>query len=633
MSNLLDSIKQPSDLKQLSDEQLKNLAIEIREFLLKTVAHTGGHLASNLGVVELTLALHSVFNSPKDQIIWDVGHQSYIHKMLTGRFSRFETLRQYRGLSGFPKPEESEHDAFATGHSSTSISAALGLAKARDLMDENNKVVAVIGDGSLTGGMSFEALNHLGHLQTDLIIVLNDNEMSISKNVGALSRYLTRLRLNPRLRRLKADVQDMLQRIPRLGQVTVRTLEKLEDSIRFLVIPGMLFEELGINYLGPIDGHNIPDLMLHLKQASVHKGPILVHVLTTKGKGYELAEENPQKFHGTGPFELKNGKKMYGSLSTSYTEIFSKVIVEMARQDPKIIAITAAMTDGTGLVSFAKEFPERFFDVGIAEEHAVTLAAGLAKKGFHPVVAIYSTFLQRAYDQIIHDVCLQKLPVIFMLDRAGLVGPDGPTHHGIFDLSYLRHIPNLTIMAPKDGNELRDMFFTARQINGPVAIRYPKRDGLELTTEAAGLKKIPIGRSEILQPGQAVALIAVGSMVETAVRAGRCLLKQGINCTVLNARFVKPLDEDLLLQLADSHQNIITIEENVRAGGFGSSVLEFLTNRGVKGINIKILGLSDEFISHGPTELLLHKCGLDVEGVCRAVRELNLSTVGIQVRR
>lgn len=632
MSDILNTINQPSDLRQLNDGQLNELAAEIREFLLKTVAHTGGHLASNLGVVELTLALHSVFQSPIDQIIWDVGHQSYIHKMITGRFSQFETLRQYNGLSGFPKPEESVHDAFATGHSSTSISAAIGLAKARDLMGENNKVVVVIGDGSLTGGMAFEALNHLGHLQTDLIIVLNDNEMSISKNVGALSRYLTRLRLNPRLRRLKTDVQDLIHRIPRLGPVTVRTLEKLEDSIRYLVIPGMFFEELGINYLGPIDGHNITDLKLHLKQASVHKGPVLIHVLTTKGKGYELAEKNPQKFHGTGPFELANGKKIGGSVtSTSYTEVFAKTIIELARQNPKIVAITAAMADGTGLINFAREFPERFFDVGIAEEHAVTLAAGFAKKGFHPVIAIYSTFLQRAYDQIIHDVCLQNLPVIFMLDRAGLVGPDGPTHHGVFDLSFLSHIPNLTIMAPKDGNELQDMLLTALEINGPVAIRYPKRDGLKLIVED-GPKRLPIGRGEIIHQGQAVALIAVGSMVETAVRAGQRLQKYGINCTVVNARFVKPLDEELLLNLAQSHQNFITIEENVTTGGFGSSVLKFINSKAVQTPRIKILGLPDQFITHGPTEILLEKCGLDVEGVCRAVRELNLPIVGIRVR-
>lgn len=631
MSDFLSTIRQPSDLRQLTDEQLLQLAAEIRDFLLKTVAQTGGHLASNLGVVELTLALHTVFQSPVDQIIWDVGHQSYIHKIITGRLSRFETLRQYNGLSGFPKPEESAHDAFATGHSSTSISAAIGLAKARDLLGENNKVVAVIGDGSLTGGMAFEALNHLGHLQTDLIIILNDNEMSISKNVGALSRYLTRLRLNPRLRRLKTDVQDLLHKIPRLGPATVRTLEKLEDSISYLVIPGMFFEELGINYLGPIDGHNITDLKLHLKQAAIHKGPVLVHVLTTKGKGYELAEKNPQRFHGTGPFELGNGRKIGGSMSVSFTEVFSKTIVEIARKEPKILAITAAMTDGTGLVEFAREFPERFFDVGIAEEHAVTLAAGFAKKGFHPVVAVYSTFLQRAYDQIIHDVCLQKLPVIFMLDRAGLVGPDGPTHHGAFDLSYLRQIPNLTLMAPKDGNELRDMFFTALHINGPVAIRYPKRDGLKLIMDDVP-KSLPYGRSEIVRQGQAVALIAVGSMVEPALNAGRRLQKNGIDCTVVNARFVKPLDEELLLQLATGHQNIITIEENVIAGGFGSSVAEFLVAKGVRGINLKILGLPDHFITHGPTEVLLENCGLDVEGICRAVRELNLPILGIRAR-
>lgn len=631
MSGLLGTIKQPSDLKGLTDEQLKQLATEIRAFLLKTVAQTGGHLASNLGVVELTLALHTVFESPIDQIIWDVGHQSYIHKIITGRWSRFETLRQYNGLSGFPKPEESIHDVFATGHSSTSISAAIGLAKARDLLGETNKVIAVIGDGSLTGGMAFEALNHLGHLQTDLIIVLNDNEMSISKNVGALSRYLTRLRLNPRLRRLKTDVQDLLHKIPRLGPVTVRTLEKLEDSISYLVIPGMLFEELGINYLGPIDGHNITELKSHLRQAALHKGPVLVHVLTTKGKGYELAEKNPQQFHGTGPFELVNGTKIGGSMSTSFTEVFAKTIVEMARKESKILAITAAMADGTGLVDFAKEFPERFFDVGIAEEHAVTLAAGLAKKGFRPVVAIYSTFLQRAYDQILHDVCLQKLPVIFMVDRAGLVGPDGPTHHGVFDLSYLRHIPNLTIMAPKDGNELRDMFFTALQLDGPVVVRYPKRDGLKLIMEEAP-KLLPYGRGEIIRQGQAVALIAVGSMVDTALHAAQRLQKSGIECTVVNARYVKPLDEALLLQLAKSHQNIITIEENVIAGGFGSAVAEFLAAKGVRGVNLKILGLPDRFITHGPTEVLLENCGLDTEGICRAVRELNLPIVGIRAR-
>lgn len=629
MTEILRNLSGPADLKKLTTNQLSELAGEIRQFLLETVAQTGGHLAPNLGVVELTLALHFVFNSPSDQIIWDVGHQSYIHKLVTGRFNRFETLRQYNGLSGFPKPEESEHDVFITGHSSTSISAAVGLAKARDLLGEKNKVVAVIGDGSFTGGLAFEALNHLGHLQTDLIIVLNDNEMSISKNVGALSRYLTRLRMNPRLRRLKADLQELIQKIPRVGQATVRYLEKLEDGLRYLVIPGMFFEELGVKYLGPIDGHEINELILRLKDAREHGGPVLLHVLTTKGKGYELAEKNPQKFHGTGPFQLANGQKTEFSPLVSFTEIFGETIVDLAKENGKILAISAAMADGTGLRDFAKKFPDRFFDVGIAEEHAVTMAAGLAKKGFRPVVAVYSTFLQRAYDQIIHDVCLQNLPVIFALDRAGLVGPDGPTHHGVFDLSYLRHIPNLVIMAPRDGNELRDMLWTAFQLQSPVAIRYPKREILKFL-RGEDYRKLPLGKAELLMQGQSIVLLAVGSMVETAVKAATRLQRSGLNCTVVNARFAKPLDEELILNLARNNKNIITLEENVVAGGFGSAVNEFLTRTGIKGISCKNLGIPDQFITHGPTEVLLRKCGLDVDGVCRTVKELNLPTVGIR---
>ncbi|HYH02200.1 MAG TPA: 1-deoxy-D-xylulose-5-phosphate synthase, partial [Bacillota bacterium] len=436
MGKILENVNGPADLKGLSLTQLEELAVEIRQFLLETVAQTGGHLAPNLGVVELTLALHATFNSPDDQIVWDVGHQSYVHKILTGRRELFATLRQYNGISGFPKPEESIHDVFATGHSSTSISVAVGLAKARDLEGRKNKVIAVIGDGSMTGGMAFEALNHLGQLQTNMMIVLNDNEMSISKNVGALSRYLTRLRTNPRLRRLKSDLQELIQKIPRVGQATVRYLEKLEDGLSFLVIPGMLFEELGITYLGPIDGHNIGLLKSTLKDAAELQGPVLVHVLTTKGKGYRYAEANPQRFHGTGPFQLDDGLKVDDSTVISYTDVFGDVILDLARQDRRIVAVAAAMAAGTGLLPFSRELPERFIDVGIAEEHAVTMAAGLAKQGFRPVVAIYSTFLQRAYDQIIHDVCLQNLPVLLMLDRAGLVGADGPTHHGVFDLSY-----------------------------------------------------------------------------------------------------------------------------------------------------------------------------------------------------
>lgn len=629
---LLETIKEPSDLKCLSNRELELLAGEIRRFLLETVAQTGGHLAPNLGVVELTLALHTVFDSPRDQIVWDVGHQSYIHKLLTGRFGRFSTLRQYNGLSGFPRPDESIHDAFGTGHSSTSISAALGLAKARDLLGETNKVVAVIGDGSLTGGMAFEALNHLGHLQTDMIVVLNDNEMSISKNVGALSRYLTRIRVNPHLRRLKYDIQDFIQKIPRIGQATVNYLEKLEDSLTFLVIPGMFFEELGISYLGPIDGHNITDLKMIFNHARDRKGPVLIHVLTTKGKGYPPAEKYPQKFHGTGPFELKSGQKLDQSPAKSYTDIFGETIVDLAQADPRIVAITAAMADGTGLSDFARRFPARFLDVGIAEEHAVTMGAGLAKKGFRPVVAIYSTFMQRAYDQIIHDVCLQKLPVVFMLDRAGLVGPDGPTHHGIFDLSFLRHIPNITVMAPKDEVEFRNMIYTALRMNGPVAVRYPKREVPGGRIYPQTYQELAPGKGEVLISGENTAIIAIGSMVQTALEAAEHLRKSGLNCTVINARFVKPLDEQLFLQIAGTHHQIVTVEENLVAGGFGSAVLEFYTQNRIKNLDFRMLGIPDQFITHGSNEILLHQCGLDPEGISRAVRELNLPRVGVRAR-
>lgn len=667
MGELLQNLTGPADIKNMTTEQLEVLAAEIRQFLLETVAQTGGHLAPNLGVVELTLALHSIFDSPCDQIIWDVGHQSYIHKIITGRLNRFETLRQYNGLSGFPKPEESVHDVFATGHSSTSISAAVGLAKARDLLGETNKVVAVIGDGSMTGGMAFEALNHLGHLQTDLIIVLNDNEMSISKNVGALSRYLTRLRLNPRLRKLKYDIRDFVKKIPKIGHATLHYLEKLEASLTFLVIPGMFFEELGIKYLGPIDGHNIDELKLSLQNAYDRKGPVLIHILTTKGKGYELAEKNPQKFHSTGPFLLANGQKIpetsfyhesnplseaspfngcswynsqipqniqspyNGYNPLSYTEIFGATIVDLAWKNDRIVAITAAMADGTGLREFAKTFPERFFDVGIAEEHAVTMAAGMSKRGLQPVVVLYSTFMQRAYDQMVHDVCLQNLPVVFMIDRAGLVGPDGPTHHGVFDFSFLRHIPNLTIMAPGDEYELRQMIYTAFQINGPVVVRYPKREALKMR-EFIRYEPLSVGVGEILLKGQNTAIIAVGAMVIPALQAASRLQKSGLNVTVVNAKFIKPLDEELLLDIARTHQQIVTVEENAMAGGFGSAVLEFLIQRGVKGIDFKILGIPDEFITHGPTEVLLKKCGLDVDGIYRVVRELNLPAVGMRVR-
>ncbi len=629
MSDYLKNLKSPSDLKRFTISQLGELATEIRQLLLETVSHTGGHLAPNLGVVELTLALHSVFDSPRDQIVWDVGHQSYVHKILTGRAGQFGSLRQYQGLSGFPKPDESPHDAFGTGHSSTSISAALGFAKARDLRGGNEKVIAVIGDGSLTGGLAFEGLNQLGHLRTDMIVVLNDNEMSISKNVGALSRYLTWIRMNPKLRRLKSDVQELIRKIPRVGRVTVEYLKKIEDSLTYLVIPGALFEELGITYLGPIDGHNIAELKAGLRDAANHGGPVLLHVLTVKGKGYQLAEQNPQKFHGTGPFALASGNKTEES-SLSYTEVFSRTIVDLARTNPKIVAITAAMADGTGLVPFAKQYPNRFFDVGIAEEHAVTFAAGLAKQGLRPVVAIYSTFLQRAYDQILHDVCLQNLPVVLMLDRAGIVGADGPTHHGVFDLSYLRHIPNITIMAPKDASEFQDMFYNALEWDRPVAIRYPRRTGLLLQGPTTYLP-LPYGKGEILLEGREVAIVAVGSMVTPAYEAGLRLRKSGIDCTVVNARFVKPLDRELLVSLAQQHSCLVTVEENAVAGGFGAAILELFAQAGISS-RLKNLGIPDQFISHGPAELLLQGCGLDVEGICQTVMREYRPIIGMRAR-
>ncbi|HPT88178.1 MAG TPA: 1-deoxy-D-xylulose-5-phosphate synthase [Bacillota bacterium] len=631
MGKLLEKINGPQDLKALSEPELEALAKEIRELLLHTVSQTGGHLAPNLGVVELTLALHAIFDSPRDQIVWDVGHQAYIHKMVTGRWDRFETLRQYKGLSGFPKPEESEHDIFGTGHSSTSISAAVGLAKARDLKGEKHKVIAVIGDGSMTGGMAFEALNHLGQLQTDLIIVLNDNEMSISKNVGALSRYLTRLKLSPRLRKIKAEVEEMLHRIPRVGKVTVQYLRKFEDALNYLVIPGMLFEDLGITYVGPIDGHNIADLKESFAHVKALNKPVLVHVLTVKGKGYPLAEVNPQKFHGTGPFQVATGRKIESSKAVTYTEVVGKTLVNLAKQDERIIAVTAAMADGTGLLDFAKQLPERFIDVGIAEEHAVTMAAGMAKKGFRPVVCIYSTFLQRAYDQILHDVCLQNLPVLFMLDRAGLVGQDGPTHHGVFDLSYLRHIPNLTLMAPKDEAELKDMIFTALHHDGPVAIRYPKRDGMGIRYNTP-YQQLAIGRGEIARFGEKVALIAIGSMVNTALEAAKRLESDGISCTVMNARFAKPLDEALLYKLAITHQHLITIEENVAAGGFGTAVLEYLNRQNLPNLSVKILGIPDQFVPHGSNDQLLRDCGLDAESIVKVVRGLDIPLTCMSVR-
>ncbi|MGE5529600.1 MAG: 1-deoxy-D-xylulose-5-phosphate synthase [Patescibacteria group bacterium] len=624
---ILERINGPRDLRGLSHGELQKLAAELRGEIIAAVAKNGGHLAPNLGAVELTLALHTVFDSPNDKIVWDVGHQTYAHKLLTGRREAFATLRQHGGLSGFPKPAESPHDVFATGHSSTSISAALGLALARDMAGEKHRVVAVIGDGSLTGGLAFEGLNQAGHHRTDLLIVLNDNEMSIAPNVGAIARYLQRLRMHPGIHRFSAELEDLVRRLP-LGGITVQAMEKLKESLKYLVIPGILFEELGLSYFGPVDGHHIGQMQRAFREALAHGGPVLVHVLTRKGRGYKPAEANPQRFHSIGPFAAATGEPV-DKQPAGYTEVFGRTLIELAREDARVVAITAAMPEGTGLDRFARRFPGRFFDAGIAESHAVTMAAGLAAGGLRPVVAIYSTFLQRAYDQILHDVCLQNLPVIFAVDRAGVVGQDGPTHHGLFDLAYLRHIPGISIMAPKDEQELSRMLRTALAAGCPVAIRYPRAPGAARIT-ARKLEVIPWGRAEVLRRGQDVALLAVGPMAARAEHAANILLNRGISCAVVNVRFIKPLDEDLLLDVAQSTRRAITIEEHAVTAGFGSAFLELLAARGLTRIQVKCMGLPDRFLEHGPRELLLEQNGLTVSGICQAVEELRLPAVGLR---
>lgn len=616
----LDNIRSPQDMKGFSLRQLEKLAAEIRQLLVATVSQTGGHLAPNLGVVELTLALHKVFDSPTDKIIWDVGHQAYVHKLLTGRRAAFATLRQKGGLSGFPKRSESEHDAFGVGHSSTSISAALGMALARDMDGQRHQVVAVIGDGSLTGGESFEALNHAGHLKTHMIVLLNDNEMSIAKNVGALSSYLSKMRVAPTYTRVKQDVEFLLKRIPAIGESMLKTAERFKDSVRYLLVPGMLFEELGFTYLGPIDGHDLPLLLEMMEKAKELEGPVLIHALTQKGKGYEPAECRADQFHGVGPFCIESGEILSCPGAPSYTEVFGKTLVELAQQDEAIVAITAAMPGGTGLKPFAKHYPQRFFDVGIAEQHAVTMAAGMATQGKKPVVALYSTFAQRAYDQLLHDVCLQKLPVVLALDRAGLVGEDGPTHHGVFDFSFLRHIPELCIMAPKDEDELRHMLHTALAENGPVVLRYPRGcgQGVPLTAPCALL---PLGKAEELCCGGDVSIWAAGTMVTPALAAAQLLRQDGIQAGVVNARFIKPLDTDLLCHLARECGHVVTVEENVLAGGFGSAVLEALEEQELAAKVLR-LGIPDQFVEHGPRQELLRALGLDARGIAAGVRRL-----------
>ncbi|MBO8128468.1 MAG: 1-deoxy-D-xylulose-5-phosphate synthase [Peptococcaceae bacterium] len=618
MGNILNKINSPKDLKSLSLDELKQLAGEIREFIIQTVSHTGGHLAPSLGVVELTLALHRVFDAPADRIIWDVGHQCYAHKIITGRRECFDSLRQFGGLSGFPCRWESPFDPFGTGHSSTSISAALGMALARDLSGHKHSVVAVIGDGAMTGGMAFEALDHAGHLKKRLIVVLNDNEMSIAPNVGALSGYLSRLRTDPMYTRGKDEFESLLRRVPSIGPRMLRWVERVKDSFKYLVVPGMFFEELGFTYLGPVNGHSIKDLIEVLNQAKAADEPVLVHALTQKGKGYEAAEKDPGKFHGVGPFDVFNGKNKKSS-RVSYTQVFGRTIVNLAEEDDHIAAITAAMTDGTGLTSFAKRFPDRFFDVGIAEQHAVTFAAGLAAEGYKPVVAIYSTFLQRAFDQILHDVCLQKLPVTFALDRGGIVGQDGPTHHGLFDYSYLRMIPNLVVAAPKDENELQHMLKTAVEYQGPMAIRYPRGAGTGCPLDQE-LKPLPIGQAEVLRSGKDATLLAIGNMVPVAVKVAEHLAEKGYDLTVINARFVKPLDAETIINSIKKTGQLFTLEENVLSGGFGSAVLELLVAKGISNVKIKMIGIPDVFVEHGAPDILREKYGLSVDGVAQTVQ-------------
>lgn len=614
----LDQINSPADVKNLSMRELRKLAREIKRTIIERVSINGGHLASNLGVIELTIALHYVFDSPADKIIWDVGHQAYPHKLLTGRAGRFATIRKYRGISGFPKRQESEHDPFGTGHSSTSISAALGIIEGRDKKKENYKVIAVIGDGAMTGGLAFEGLNNAGHLKKDLIVVLNDNEMSISRNVGALPAYLNRILIGDLYHKFKKETKSRLESIPKFGGRAARIAEKTEGMIKRLIMPGVIFEELGFNYVGPIDGHNIEHLIKTLSRIKSESSATLVHVITKKGRGYEFSEKDPCLYHGIGPFKLETGSPISGS-RTSFSEVFGDALTALAEKDSRIVAITAAMREGTGLERFARKYPDRFYDVGIAEQHAVTFAAGLASQGIRPVVAIYSTFLQRAYDEIVHDVCLQNLPVVFAVDRAGIVGEDGPTHQGVFDLSYLRHIPNITVMEPSDDAELRFMLELAMRHSGPVAIRYPRGTVRSPATDTS-LTPFSIGEAEVVREGKDIALIALGSTVHSALSAARRLDVDGISVMVINARFVKPLDRSLLSSVASSVPRIITIEENVLQGGFGSAVLEFLNEAEITCSRLRRIGIRDVFVEQGHQGELRRKNGIDEEGIYLAVR-------------
>lgn len=621
MSEYLDRINEANDIKKIEPEAYDALASEIRSFIIESVSEHGGHLASNLGVVELTMALHLCMDFPNDKLIWDVGHQAYTHKLLTGRKEDFSGLRTFGGMSGFPKHKESPCDAFDTGHSSTSISAALGYARARDLKGEDRTVVAVIGDGSLTGGMAYEALNNVSHLKSNMIIVLNDNKMSISENVGGLSKHLTALRTRESYMDFKMDVEKKLKQIPHVGDSVARSVKKSKDSIRQLFVKGGFFEDFGIKYIGPIDGHDIKEMVRVLNALKRLNEPVVMHVVTQKGRGYMPAEKNPSAFHGVGSFDIATGESLAGK-SLTYTSVFSKTICRLGKAHPNVVTICAAMPDGTGLTAFKKYFPDRFFDVGIAEQHAVTFAAGLAAGGMHPFVAVYSSFLQRAYDQIIHDVCIQNLPVVFCVDRAGLVGADGETHQGIFDLSYLSMIPNMTVCAPKNKYELYDMLYFAYQYHGPIAIRYPRGSAYE------GFKNmrppIEYGKSELMFEGEKIALVAVGSMVQTAVQVREKLLDKGINATVVNARFVCPLDTECLDRLSRDHQWIVTMEENVLKGGFGEACGDYLLAKH-EDVRLIHVGVPDVYVEHGGVDQLKKTLHMDadsiVERICSAMSD------------
>ena len=620
MYALLNRIEKPEDVKALTVRELEQLASELRHFIIDTVSQNGGHLAPNLGTVELTLALYSVFSFPEDKLVWDVGHQAYTHKIQTGRRDAFKTLRKKGGITGFPNRSESVYDAFGVGHASTSISAALGMALARDAKGEKNQVIAVIGDGALTGGESFEALNNAGDLGTKLIVILNDNEMSIDANVGAMSEYLSRIRIAPQYARAKRDMGSLLMSIPHIGDKVYKTASHLKDGVRSVLVPGSLFEEMGFHYIGPIDGHNIGLLEEVLASAKEMEGPVLIHIHTVKGKGYKPAQQAPDKFHGVGCFDPSTGKSAKkAGCAPSYTSVFSKALIDLAKDRPDILAITAAMPSGTGLKAFGQAYPKRFFDVGIAEEHAMTLAAGMAAAGMHPVIALYSTFAQRAYDQLIHDVCLQNLPVTLCLDRAGLVGEDGPTHHGVFDLSYLRQMPNMCVMAPKDEEELRHMLATAIAIEGPAAVRYPRGAGLGVPLTDS-LETLPVGKAEVLQEEGDIAFLAVGTMVEKAKEAAAILKEEGIEAAVVNMRFIKPLDTELLGEMARTKKLLITAEENVLAGGFGSAVAEYLADHGIE-VPLLRFGIPDRFIEQGTRRELLSLCGLQPDEMAERIRE------------